>query len=739
MSSRFRFSCRIEPEQTSEYFDEFSQSSKVGKLVGSIALRFGLDEKDFFLVHKGKILADETKELDDYRVNSGDTVTLHRRADLQHLNPETSSLQPSNVQPSTLQSITLQPTAEGPTLLPSSAGVSACEPIHALDKSACPVCESFESPQNQDIVCEECLQWWHWACLSPPLTSLPDGDWYCSNCINDFDAVVRPDNEKNFTRANKKPLLNYGKGRRTCPLPATHRGHIPGISVGQTWQFRNECSQDGVHRPPVSGIAGTASNGGAVSISLNGGYSSDQDNGDWFIYTGSGGFDSTKSRKQVNDQSFDRSNLAIAATCDSKLNEKGAAARDWRMSKPIRVLRGYKSGPHAPTQGFRYDGLYKVVRYWKTEPKYDGCTRYLFEFRRDDDTPLPWTPAGEQMIHDLGLQMVPRHGTACPAETLCIGEPQQEPGPTTESSREITTRWHVPKPVRNAIAEAILATPSHERLLQPLLEHTFGSKYELVNWLHENMSCPICKELVNSPVTAPCGHIACLRCIKLSCKSDFGCCCPLCFKSLLGSTSINSCGESAWAEKLERKTFLNLVEVDSILANVLSLCFSEKADINRTDNLESMSSRTPPISSGKDANTTGDDQNEDDEQKFRGMNAIGAGTVGATETMGFREKQTAHFNHHITADRHTVMGDASHHMHHLAKQPDGIAHVSESVTPANIQVFNPLKRTKSPAPQDDEGDWMAGDRGRPRPKLVRGPINGELSHHVEHFGREWLM
>lgn len=48
-----------------------------------------------------------------------------------------------------------------------------------------------------------------------------------------------------------------------------------------------ECSRDGIHRPPVSGIHGGPD--GAYSVALSGGYAENLDEGDHFWYTGEGG------------------------------------------------------------------------------------------------------------------------------------------------------------------------------------------------------------------------------------------------------------------------------------------------------------------------------------------------------------------------------------------------------------------------------------------------------------------
>ena len=57
-----------------------------------------------------------------------------------------------------------------------------------------------------------------------------------------------------------------------------------------SWMFRMQISEEGLHRPPVAGIAGTAALG-CPSLILSGGYEDDEDNGDMFTYTGAGGRD----------------------------------------------------------------------------------------------------------------------------------------------------------------------------------------------------------------------------------------------------------------------------------------------------------------------------------------------------------------------------------------------------------------------------------------------------------------
>lgn len=63
-------------------------------------------------------------------------------------------------------------------------------------------------------------------------------------------------------------------------------------------------SESGIHRPHVAGIHGRE-NEGAYSIVLSGGYDEDVDDGEVFIYSGSGGRD-LSGNKRTAKQSMDQ-------------------------------------------------------------------------------------------------------------------------------------------------------------------------------------------------------------------------------------------------------------------------------------------------------------------------------------------------------------------------------------------------------------------------------------------------
>lgn len=164
------------------------------------------------------------------------------------------------------------------------------------------------------------------------------------------------------------------------PHPASF-GPIDGVDIGDWFPNRIITSKSGVHRPWVSGIHGTAKTG-CYSIVLNGGYEDDVDHGTTFLYTGSGGRDLSGNKRtapQTSDQPLNNNNASLVKSCDDHT--------------PVRVVRGKRSGAYAPTEGYRYDGLYYVTRYWQ-EPGQSGFKLWRFKFKYGEDQTPPWEMEG---------------------------------------------------------------------------------------------------------------------------------------------------------------------------------------------------------------------------------------------------------------------------------------------------------------------------------------------------------
>ncbi|MER5894819.1 YDG/SRA domain-containing protein [Streptomyces sp. NPDC001876] len=126
-------------------------------------------------------------------------------------------------------------------------------------------------------------------------------------------------------------------------------GELPGIAVGQAFPNRRALHDAGVHRPLQAGICGTRQTG-AESIVVSGGYADDEDYGVVIIYTGHGGRD-PETQKQVAEQSLTDSGNAALVT-------------SYLEGFPVRVVRGAQArSPHAPAEGYRYDGLFGIASF----------------------------------------------------------------------------------------------------------------------------------------------------------------------------------------------------------------------------------------------------------------------------------------------------------------------------------------------------------------------------------------
>ncbi|KAI5891984.1 uncharacterized protein SCHCODRAFT_02541235 [Schizophyllum commune H4-8] len=125
-------------------------------------------------------------------------------------------------------------------------------------------------------------------------------------------------------------------------------GGIPGIPPGTIFPNRKALRASGVHAEVRAGIFAEKYRDGAYAVLLNGGYP-DQDHGELIEYVGQGGLDKPGGT-QVASQKWDWRNRSLQQSYESR--------------KPVRVVRGYKlDSPYAPEQGFRYDGLYRVIRH----------------------------------------------------------------------------------------------------------------------------------------------------------------------------------------------------------------------------------------------------------------------------------------------------------------------------------------------------------------------------------------
>ncbi|XP_051536879.1 E3 ubiquitin-protein ligase UHRF2-like [Myxocyprinus asiaticus] len=463
---------------------------------------------------------------------------------------------------------------------------------------SCCVCGGKQDAHMQ-LLCDECNMAFHIYCLNPPLTEIPDDeDWYCPTCKNDSSEVVKAGEKlKTSKKKAKMPSAttesqrDWGKGMacvgrtKECTIvPSNHYGPVPGVPVGTTWKFRVQVSEAGVHRPHVGGIHGR-SNDGSYSLVLAGGFEDEVDRGDEFTYTGSGGRD-LSGNKRIGEHSFDQTlthmNRALALNCDAPLNDKnGAESRNWRAGKPVRVIRsskGRRISKYAPEEGNRYDGIYKVVKYW---PEIGKCGflvwRYLL--RRDDLEPAPWTPEGIERSKKLGLKVQYPPGyleamankTRREASVRAVGrssrgrkrgrprsraskkvEDEEEEKPVMEADEDLQSNGSENSPEDDGTSvceeqdepevkrlkkvESFVLSEQQKNLIQEdepnkrLWDEALSFLTEGPNFLRkveQLFMCLCCQELAYQPITTECSHNVCKTCLQRSFRAEVFTC-PAC-------------------------------------------------------------------------------------------------------------------------------------------------------------------------------------------------------------------
>lgn len=445
------------------------------------------------------------------------------------------------------------------------------DPKKKCRQCACHICGGKQDPSKQ-IMCDECDMAFHIYCLNPPLSKIPEqDDWYCPDCHLDTSEVVlageklkESKKKAKMASASSQSQRDWGKGMacvgrtRECTIvPSNHYGPIPGVPVGTSWKYRVQASEAGVHRPHVAGISGR-SNDGSYSLVLSGGYEDDVDNGTEFTYTGSGGRDlsgNKRTAEQSCDQKLTNMNRALALNCNAPINDKdGATAKDWRAGKPVRVVRnakGRKHSKYAPEEGNRYDGIYKVVKYWP-EKGMSGFLVWRYMLRRDDEESAPWTKEGKERMKKLGLTLQYPEGYLEAVankerekenknledddddddlETPSKGKRKRKSGVNKEevsaSPKGTPKKTKVESYKLTADQKALIKEDqSNEKLWSEAMESLKGGP-KFLNKVEELFLCICCQEVVYNPITTQCQHNVCKACLDRSFKADVHTC-PAC-------------------------------------------------------------------------------------------------------------------------------------------------------------------------------------------------------------------
>ncbi|CAL5418133.1 unnamed protein product [Camellia sinensis] len=181
-------------------------------------------------------------------------------------------------------------------------------------------------------------------------------------------------------------------------------GSVPGVDVGDEFQYRVELALVGIHRLYQAGIDYMKDGGMiiATSIVASGGYADDLDNPDVLIYSGHGGNITGRDKQQPEDQKLERGNLALKNSISAK--------------NPVRVIRGSKETKLSTLDArakivltYTYDGLYTVERYMRDVGPH-GKLVFKFELKRIPGQPkLAWKEVKKSIRSKI-------------REGLCVGD-----------------------------------------------------------------------------------------------------------------------------------------------------------------------------------------------------------------------------------------------------------------------------------------------------------------------------
>ncbi|XP_019179653.1 PREDICTED: histone-lysine N-methyltransferase, H3 lysine-9 specific SUVH4-like [Ipomoea nil] len=204
----------------------------------------------------------------------------------------------------------------------------------------------------------------------------------CRKLLQGEESKSRPEEEAQSKQKTKRIDLEASKIIKAMGKEVNTGnvilGEVPGVEVGDEFQYRVELALVGIHRLYQAGIDSMKHTETgitiAVSIVSSGAYADETDDPDVLIYSGQGGNVISKA-KTPEDQKLERGNLALRNSITVK--------------NPVRVIRGYKetkpsesvdAKPKVATT-YVYDGIYTVQNYWTVEGKH-GKMVFMFELRR---------------------------------------------------------------------------------------------------------------------------------------------------------------------------------------------------------------------------------------------------------------------------------------------------------------------------------------------------------------------
>ncbi|XP_009626893.1 uncharacterized protein LOC107785273 isoform X1 [Nicotiana tabacum] len=221
-------------------------------------------------------------------------------------------------------------------------------------------------------------------------------------------------------------------------------GEVPGVEVGDEFQYRVELAIVGVHRLYQAGIDYMKQGGMLIAISIvsSGVYDDAVEDADVLIYSGQGG-NVVGKVKTPEDQKLERGNLALKNSIS--------------VQNPVRVIRGSKEtktsesvdGKVKVVTTYVYDGLYKVDNFW-TEQGPKGKMVFMFKLVRVPGQPeLAWkevkSSKKSKVRHGVCVHDITEGKDTLPISAVnTIGG--EKPPPFTYIKKMIYPDWFQPSP-----------------------------------------------------------------------------------------------------------------------------------------------------------------------------------------------------------------------------------------------------------------------------------------------------
>ena len=172
----------------------------------------------------------------------------------------------------------------------------------------------------------------------------------------------------------------------------------------------------------------------------------------------------------------------------------------------------------------RYDGLYKVVKYWPEKGK-AGFIVWRYLLRRDDPAPAPWTEEGKKRIEEGGWgemqypeNYLENQAKKLEEKTSKLEEEGVKPKGKKRKNSEEEDAGAPSKQKKVAVGkykvsaehkEAMMKDKLNIKLWKELQSREMKTRKDLVEAVEETFSCVVCMGVVTIPVTLNCLHNFC--------------------------------------------------------------------------------------------------------------------------------------------------------------------------------------------------------------------------------------